>query len=147
MAATVTPRRVRIAATVSAVVLGGSFLGASTAQAVAPNAGASDSTSTAAAHPHRPYGVVTARTGLNVRQYPSTDSSVRGVLRHHQKVGLDCKVHAQNIRGNSLWYKLRGSNEAWVAARYVKNHGNVPLCKKRYRTSLTDSEKSREAMG
>jgi hypothetical protein len=147
MAATVTPRRIRIAATVSAVVLGGSFLGASAAQAVAPTAGTQDSKTTAAAHPHRPFGIVTARTGLNVRQFPSTDSSVRGVLRHHQKVGLDCKVHAQNIRGNSLWYKLRGSNEAWVAARYVHNVGFVPLCKDRYRTALNNTAESRKAMG
>ena len=32
----------------------------------------------AAPGPAKPYGVVTAKTGLNQRQYPSTDSSVRG---------------------------------------------------------------------
>jgi len=134
MAAT-TARRARIAATASAVLLGGSLLGAGAAQAtdtVVP--------------PHRPYGTVTAHSGLNVRQYPSTDSSVRYVLPYRAVRGLDCKVHAQNIMGNTLWYKLRNSQD-WVSARYVHNTGSVPLCKDRYHSALTDSAKSREAMG
>jgi len=146
MAATVTSRRVRIAAAVSSVVLGGTLLGASAAEAVAPANGSQDPAAQAA-HPHRPFGVVTARTGLNVRDCPSTDCSVRGVLRHHQKVGLDCKAHAQNVKGNSLWYRLRGSRNAWVAARYVHNVGFVPLCKDRYRSALNDTVESRKAMG
>lgn len=133
MAAT-TARRVRIAATASAVLLSGSLLGASAAEAstVAP--------------PARPYGTVTAVSGLNVRQYPSTDSSVLYVLPYRAQRGLDCKVHAQNIQGNTLWYKLRYS-QAWVSARFMHNTGYVPLCKDVHRTAATDSAKSKMAMG
>ena len=137
MAAT-TARRVRIAATASAVLLGGSLLGASTAQA--------SSSAEPSAWPQKPYGVVTAKSGLNVRQYPSTDSSVKYVLPYHAKRGLDCKIRAQIINGNPYWYKLRDSNY-WISARYVHNVGHVKLCKDRYPSSLTDSPKAREAMG
>jgi hypothetical protein len=133
MAAT-TARRVRIAATASAVLMGGSLLGASAAEAAV------------AAHPHRPYGVVTAQSGLNVRQYPSTDSSVKYVLPYRAERGLDCKVRAQNINGNAYWYKLRNS-QYWISARYVRNVGHVELCKDRYPSSLTDSARSQRAMG
>ncbi|MFC4493001.1 SH3 domain-containing protein [Streptomyces ovatisporus] len=133
MAAT-TARRVRIAATASAVLLGGSLLGASSAEA------------TVAADPHKPFGVVTAKSGLNVRQYPSTDSSVKYVLPYHAKRGLDCKVRAQVIDGNPYWYKLRNS-QYWVSARYVHNVGHVKLCKDRYPSPLTDTSKAQKAMG
>lgn len=133
MAAT-TARRFRIAASASAVLLGGSLLGASAAEA------------TVTADPHRPYGVVTAKSGLNVRQYPSTDSSVKYVLPYHAKRGLDCKIRAQVIDHNPYWYKLRNSNY-WVSARYVHNVGHVKLCKDRYPSTLTDTERSQNAMG
>jgi len=136
MAAT-TARRVRIAATASAVLLGGSLLGASAAEA---------NDSAVAAHPHKPYGIVTAKSGLNVRQYPSTDSSVKYVLPHGAKRGLDCKVRAQVIDHNPYWYKLRNS-QSWVSARYVHNVGHVKLCKDRYPSPLTDSAESQKAMG
>jgi hypothetical protein len=137
MAAT-TARRVRIAATASAVLMGGSLLGASTAQA-------SPSADTVAV-PAKPYGIVTARSGLNVRQYPSTDSSVKYVLPYHAKRGLDCKIRAQVINGNPYWYKLRDSNY-WISARYVHNVGHVKLCKDKYPSAMNDSAKAREAMG
>jgi hypothetical protein len=135
VAFTASARRVRIAATVSAAVLGGSLLAGSTA--------AADS---APMVPHRPYGTVTAKSGLNVRQYPSTDSSVRYVLRFGQNIGLDCKVRAQNIRGNTFWYKLRGQY-SWVSARYVTNHGTVRLCKDVHPTAMNNSVQSEAAMG
>ncbi|MGH3313528.1 MAG: SH3 domain-containing protein [Streptomyces sp.] len=134
MAAT-TARRARIAATVSAVLLSGSLLGASAAEA-----------STAAYPPHRPFGTVTAKSGLNVRQYPSTDSSVLFVLPFRAQRGLDCKVRAQNIEGNTLWYKLR-NKEAWVTARFMDNTGFVPFCKDVHPTAASSSMKSQEAMG
>ncbi|MCH6160015.1 SH3 domain-containing protein [Streptomyces marispadix] len=136
MAAT-TARRVRIAATASAVLLGGSLLGASTAEASAAGT---------VAVPHKPYGIVTAMSGLNVRQYPSTDSSVKYVLPYHAKRGLDCKIRAQVIAGNPFWYKLRNSNY-WISARYVHNVGHVKLCKDAHPSSLTDSARARQAMG
>lgn len=136
MAAT-TARRVRIAATASAVLLGGSLLGASGAEA---------NDSAVAAHPHKPYGIVTAKSGLNVRQYPSTDSSVKYVLPFKAKRGLDCKIRAQVIDHNPFWYKLRDSNY-WVSARYVHNVGHVKLCKDKYPSALTNSAKAQKAMG
>jgi hypothetical protein len=133
MAAT-TARRVRIAATASAVLLSGSLLGASAADA------------TTSLDPHKPFGIVTAKSGLNVRQYPSTDSSVKYVLPFGAKRGLDCKVRAQLIDHNPYWYKLRKSNY-WVSARYVHNVGHVKLCKDRFHSAMTDSAKARNAMG
>lgn len=82
----------------------------------------------AQAHPTEPYGTVVSRSGLNERQYPSTDSHVVGSLGHGARVGLKCKVRAQDINGNTIWYLLR-RNHAWVTARYVANHGYVPYCK------------------
>ncbi len=137
MAAT-TARRVRIAATACAVLMGGSLLGASTAQA----SPAADTV----AYPKKPYGIVLAHSGLNVRQYPSTDSSVKYVLPYHAKRGLDCKIRAQVINGNPYWYKLRDSNY-WISARYVHNVGHVKLCKDKHPSAMNDSAKAREAMG
>ncbi|WP_406135141.1 SH3 domain-containing protein [Streptomyces sp. NBC_01089] len=82
----------------------------------------------AQAAPPRPYGTVTSPTGLIQRMYPSTDSSVRGSLPNHKQVGLRCKVRAQNIDGNTIWYLLRDSN-TWISARYVDNTGYVNYCK------------------
>lgn len=137
MAATAA-RRVRIAATASAILLGGSLLGASAAQA--------SSSAETAAWPHKPYGIVTAKSGLNVRQYPSTDSSVKYVLPFHAKRGLDCKVRAQVIDHDPFWYKLRNSNY-WVSARYMKAVGHVKLCKDVRPSALNNSPKAQDAMG
>lgn len=145
MAAT-TARRVRIAATASAVLMGGSLLGASAAQAAPTVSPETAPAASEAAWPKKPYGIVTARSGLNVRQYPSTDSSVKYVLPHGAKRGLDCKIRAQVIKGNPYWYKLRNSNY-WISARYVKNIGHVKLCKDVRPSALNNSEKARKAMG
>ncbi|WP_314172531.1 SH3 domain-containing protein [Streptomyces winkii] len=146
MAAT-TARRVRIAATATAVLMGGSLLGASAAQASTTAVqGSTPKASDTAAWPKKPYGIVTARSGLNVRQYPSTDSSVKYVLPFGAKRGLDCKVRAQIIDGNPFWYKLRDSNY-WISARYVHNVGHVKLCKDVHRSALTNSAKAQKAMG
>ncbi|WP_405773910.1 SH3 domain-containing protein [Streptomyces sp. NBC_00859] len=96
----------------TAVVLGAALLAASPAEAAPPT----------------PYGTVTAGNGLVQRQYPSTDSSAEGSLRYRQQVGLRCKVRAQNIEGNTIWYLLRDTS-TWVSAKYVDNTGNVAYCK------------------
>ncbi|WP_328334336.1 MULTISPECIES: SH3 domain-containing protein [unclassified Streptomyces] len=97
----------------TAVALGATLMGAAPAQA----------------SPHNgPYGTVTARSGLIERQYPSTDSSIRGSLHFRETVGLKCKVRAQNIEGNTIWYLLR-DRQVWVSARYMDNHGFVKFCK------------------
>ena len=137
MAAT-TARRVRIEATACAVLMGGSLLGASSAQA-------SPSADTAAWW-KKPFGIVTAHSGLNIRQYPSTDSSVKGVLPFHTKKKLDCKVRAQYINGNTLWYKLDRSNY-WLSGRYLKIVGHVKFCKDKRPSALNNTAKAKNALG
>ncbi|GGT14065.1 SH3 domain-containing protein [Streptomyces purpureus] len=78
--------------------------------------------------PPQPFGTVVSDIGVNIRKFPSTDSAVIGRINHGVEVGLHSKVHAQNIDGNDIWYRLR-DQLAWVAARHVKNTGNVPLSK------------------
>lgn len=98
-----------------ALAMGGVLLAAAPAQALAT--------------PARPYGTVTSPVGLNVRQFPSTDSSVVSFLGYGQQVGLTCKVRAQNVDGNTVWYLMRGtSHERWISARYVANTGTVSYC-------------------
>ncbi|MFD7919257.1 SH3 domain-containing protein [Streptomyces sp. NPDC059740] len=124
----------RTAATVAtALALGGTLFTSGPAQAAAP---------------HQPYGTVTARTGVNERMYPSTDSSVRGTLPYQATVGLRCKVRAQNINGNTVWYLLRDRN-TWVSAAYVANHGQVPYCNQvqRYENNNRPGGADSHAMG
>ncbi|WP_328966820.1 SH3 domain-containing protein [Streptomyces sp. NBC_00239] len=78
--------------------------------------------------PSQPFGTVVSTAGVNLRKYPSTDSSVVGELSHGAQVGLHSKVHAQAVDGNSIWYLLR-DKAAWVSARHVDNTGTVPLSK------------------
>ena len=99
-----------------AAAMGGALFAAVPAQALA-------------AAPALPYGTVVTSVGLNVRQFPSTDSSVVGFLANHAQVGLTCKVRAQNVDGNTIWYLMRGtSHERWISARYVANTGTVSYC-------------------
>ncbi|MBU7596982.1 SH3 domain-containing protein [Streptomyces sp. P38-E01] len=139
-------RRIRITAVALGVsaLAGGTLLGAGAAQA-APGAAKAAAVKAAAA-PALPYGTVVTPAGVNTRQYPSTDSSVKGVLVYGQQVGLDCKVNAQNVGGNTVWFKLRGA-EQWVTARYVDNTGTVLLCKDKYPTAANGSRAANEAKG
>lgn len=114
MSTTATPRtalRKSLTVGAGALAVGATLLAAAPAQAA----------------PSQPYGTVTSPTGLNERQFPSTDSSTEGVLAYHQQVGLQCKVRAQNIDGNTVWYRVRTSGN-WISARYVANTGYVPYC-------------------
>ncbi|MFJ1708535.1 SH3 domain-containing protein [Kitasatospora sp. NPDC088346] len=79
-----------------------------------------------ASTPSEPYGTVVSASGVEVREYPSTDSRAVGALPSGTKVGLRCKVRAQNIDGNDIWYLLR-DQPGWVTARYVDNTGTVKL--------------------
>lgn len=94
-----------------------------------------------------PYGIVTAKKGLSQRQYPSTDSSVRGYLRHRAQVGLVCKVRTQNVRGNSVWYLTRGERPGWVAGKYVTNSGYVKYCKDVQHARVQPINPSKHAVG
>ncbi|MFG2290953.1 SH3 domain-containing protein [Streptomyces sp. NPDC048595] len=103
----------------AAVAMGATLATAASAQAATPGP-----VSTA-----KPYGIVTTKMGLSARQYPSTDSSVRGFLRHRAQVGLVCKVRTQSVGGNSVWYLTRDERASWVSAKYVTNTGKVKYCK------------------
>ncbi|AWN25957.1 MULTISPECIES: hypothetical protein [unclassified Streptomyces] len=117
----------------AAVALGATLLAAAPAQAT-PG-------------PVKPFGVVTAKKGLSERQYPSTDSSVRGYLRHRAHVGLVCKVRTQSVGGNSVWYLTRAERGTWVAAKYVTNSGQVKYCKDVHRTRVQTNHPAKHTVG
>jgi hypothetical protein len=74
-------------------------------------------------------GQVIARTGLNIRARPTTNSAVvGGPIRYGTVIRIRCKVVGQNIDGNRLWYRLADARYpvGWVAARYVDNIGRAP---------------------
>ncbi|MGW6918763.1 SH3 domain-containing protein [Kitasatospora sp. NPDC054939] len=81
-----------------------------------------------AAAPAEPFGTVVSNLGVNIRQFPTADSSVIGTLPEGARVGLRAKARAQNIDGNEIWYLLR-DRKGWVAARFVANTGTVKLVK------------------
>lgn len=110
------PSRFITARALTVATLGASLL------AVPIAAGAS------AAPTARPYGTVVSQSGVNARMYPSTDASAVAGYARGAQVGLDCKVRAQNVAGNAIWFKIRGKNQ-WVSARYVDNTGTVSYCK------------------
>ncbi|MFE4018827.1 SH3 domain-containing protein [Streptomyces sp. NPDC059101] len=127
----------------TAVALGATLLVAAPAQAdpqprPQPQSGTEKLTGPATA-----YGTVTAARGMNERQYPSTDSASKGDLRNGARLYLVCKVRAQNIRGNDLWYLVRGSRRTWISAKHVTNTGFVKYCKDglRDRSQTHDSAK------
>ncbi|MFG2630752.1 SH3 domain-containing protein [Streptomyces sp. NPDC048473] len=99
-----------------------------------------------AATPVEPYATVIGQSGVNERQYPSTDSSMLGTLEYLDQVGLRCKVRAQNIADNNVWFLLR-DEQAWISARYVVQTGTVPYCKDAQPNGLTDSPRAADAMG
>ncbi|MFF0288785.1 SH3 domain-containing protein [Streptomyces sp. NPDC005262] len=98
------------------------------------------------APPVQPYATVTSQGGLNERQYPSTDSSVVNILDYQDQVGVRCKVRAQTIAGNDVWYLLRDT-QAWISASYVVRTGTVPYCKDIQVNRLTHSPQATDAMG
>ncbi|WP_407554330.1 SH3 domain-containing protein [Streptomyces sp. Pv4-95] len=118
-------------ALVTAAALGATLLAAAPAQAA----------------PAKPYGTVTAKSGLNERQYPSTDSSVKGFLHYRAQVGLVCKVRAQNIAGNDVWYLVRGPHANWIAAKYVTNTGYVKYCKDAMPSRMLPDAAAKNAKG
>ncbi|MFD5057882.1 SH3 domain-containing protein [Streptomyces sp. NPDC058394] len=98
------------------------------------------------APPVQPYATVTSQSGLNERQYPSTDSSVVDTLEYQDQVGLRCKVRAQTIAGNNDWYLLR-DRQSWISASYVVRTGTVPYCKDLPVSQLAHSPQAADAMG
>jgi len=144
--AAVTSYRSRIAAAISVAALGGSLLGVGAGVANADT----DSGGSSASAPHlvpvspaRPYGTVTARTGLNVREYPTTFADSLRVLHYKQQVGLKCFDYSQRVNNTRVWYKLRGQR-GWVTAAYVRATGHVPKCPN---SSSSSMEQSQNAQG
>ncbi|MER0241976.1 hypothetical protein AAHZ94_08045 [Streptomyces sp. HSW2009] len=126
MAATTRRARATAVALALGVAAGGAALGLGTASAQAAD-------TARAAAPAKPY--VTVDTGssaeLFIRHYPSTDSTIRGSLHNGDQRGVDCKVRAQNIAGDTVWYKLRGK-EQWVSGKWAKPTGTVKYCNEVY---------------
>ncbi|GHC46515.1 SH3 domain-containing protein [Streptomyces cinnamoneus] len=118
------------AGVIAAAALGGSLLAAAPVQAAPPG---------------RPYGTVVASTGIVERAFPSTDSSARGMLKFHGQAALRCKVRAQEVGGNPIWYMLR-DRTTWVAAKYIENTGEVSFCRTVSHKALDDPQ-TRAAMG
>ncbi|MER0478405.1 SH3 domain-containing protein [Streptomyces sp. Edi2] len=118
----------------AAAALGATLLAAAPAHATTPA-------------PAKPFGVVIAKTGLSQRQYPSTDSSVRGHLHHRAQVGLVCKVRTQSVGGNTVWYLTREERATWVSARYVTSSGAVKYCKDVRRSRLLPPNAAKHAVG
>lgn len=95
-------------------------------------------------------GKVISRTGLNVRTGPSTRHRVLDVLPSGTIVKIKCKVHGQNVDGNSLWYKLNDSRFAkgFAAARYIRNVGPAPrFCHERPHMMKDTQEQSWKEFG
>lgn len=67
-------------------------------------------------------GVTT--TALNLRAGPSTSDRVLDWYPVSGGVTSVCKVRAQNIDGNDLWYLTESGS--WVSARYVRNVDGGP---------------------
>ncbi|MFJ3720989.1 SH3 domain-containing protein [Streptomyces sp. NPDC090045] len=71
--------------------------------------------------------MVSPGKGLRVHSGPGTHYAKTGKVHTGTVVPLQCKVNAQNVEGNSLWYKL-ADGSGWIAARYALNLNKVPFC-------------------
>ncbi|MEU9116308.1 SH3 domain-containing protein [Streptomyces sp. NPDC048483] len=122
----------------AALALGATLLAAAPAQAAppAPPQGAAA----------KPFGVITASHGLTLRQDPSTDALVRGYIRHQSRIGLQCKVRAQNIEGNNIWYLVRDTRDSWISAKHVNNSGAVKFCRDVPRSKVAPNNPAKRAM-
>ena len=71
-----------------------------------------------------------SRSDLVVRALPTTFSAREGSLLPGEVFPIVCKVTGTVVRrgdvANNLWYRLPGSNRAWVSALYVRNVKKVP---------------------
>lgn len=95
----------------------------------APQSMTADATMETMGHPHRHgLGKVVARTGVNIRKFPTTKSKILGAIPHGKIIKIKCKVRGENVDGNNRWYKL-AHRPGWVSARWVKNLTHIPWCK------------------
>ncbi|MEU3739901.1 SH3 domain-containing protein [Streptomyces sp. NPDC032198] len=83
---------------------------------------------TVLAAPKTVKGKVISKTGVHVRQQPSSSSRITGAYRSGQTIDLICRKVGQPVGGNRTWYQVK-TPKGWVTARYVKANGPVPYCK------------------
>ncbi|WP_328384629.1 hypothetical protein OHS81_11035 [Streptomyces sp. NBC_00400] len=71
-------------------------------------------------------GHVVAEDGLVVRIGPSTRYRVVGSKEYGSRVGIVCRVKAERIEGNPVWYKLSDASYAWSSRRDIVSDGEAP---------------------
>ncbi|MBB1245047.1 SH3 domain-containing protein [Streptomyces durbertensis] len=120
----------KIAAGLAAGALATSLLGVAPAVAAEPldgKGGAAEAPMMDHAR-HAAWGKVVAKSGVNIRAYPSVKARKLGAYPYGAKIKLRCKVKRQLVHGNPYWYKL-DTRSGWVSARWVKNLNHVPYCR------------------
>lgn len=121
-------KSLRTSAAVATAALALSAVAAAPAVATTAPSGQAPSAPSATAYHHwYKLGKVTARHGVNIRQYPNTHSRILGSYPHHAIVKIKCKVRGEEVRGNDRWYKLAW-RPGYVSARWVKNLDHIPWC-------------------
>ncbi|KPI09437.1 hypothetical protein OK074_3243 [Actinobacteria bacterium OK074] len=74
------------------------------------------------------WGTVVSSGELNVRDQPTTNSSVVDALSPGSQDRVQCAVRGQTVRGNPYWYWLVGA-QGWASAAFVDTGGQgVPSC-------------------
>lgn len=71
-------------------------------------------------------GTVIARSGLLIRDRPTTAGRAIGSLPRGKIVTIRCKVKGERINGNHRWYVLTNGTYAYSSARYIANIGTPP---------------------
>lgn len=75
-----------------------------------------------------PTGVVTAASGLNARQAPTTQATKTFAYPLGVTVGLYCRTTGTSVGGSRVWYSTDPSGTRWVTGAYVDASGPVPRC-------------------
>lgn len=75
-----------------------------------------------------PTGVVTAASGLNARQAPTTQATKTFAYQRGVTVGLYCRTTGTSVGGSRVWYSTSPSGTRWVTGAYVDASGPVPRC-------------------
>ncbi|MEW1752414.1 hypothetical protein ACIQU1_14095 [Streptomyces angustmyceticus] len=71
-------------------------------------------------------GRVVAEDGLVLRIGPSTHYRVVGSKEYGSVVGIVCRVKAERIEGNPVWYKLSDASYVWSSRRDIVRDGEEP---------------------
>jgi hypothetical protein len=66
-------------------------------------------------------GRVIAVGGLYLRKAPNRGAPIVSTVPYGTVVHIYCKVTAENIDGNNIWYVLTDGTWAWGSARYIEN--------------------------